>query len=95
MVILRKERTGRAASAGNCRIAGDSPETLGGIRLEAIIVGQNENVDFASGLHRCQPICSGFARKGGAVYLLPFGTVTVTLFVVALPELSSACTVIV
>jgi hypothetical protein len=38
-------------------MAGDSPETLGGMRLEAIIVGQNENVDFASGSQPCQPIC--------------------------------------
>ena len=77
-------------------MAGDSPETFGGIRFEAIIVGQNENVDFASGDRSCQPIlCPGFPRTGTGYLLLPFGTVTVTLFVVALPDASVAWTTIV
>src|SRR5437763_4437992 len=39
-------------------MVGVPPETTGGMRFEASIVGQNENVDFASGDRRCQPICS-------------------------------------
>src|SRR6266403_2588255 len=39
-------------------MVGVPPETTGGIRLEASIVGQKENFDFASGGSRCQPICS-------------------------------------
>jgi hypothetical protein len=76
-------------------MAGDSPETLGGIRFEAIIVGQNENVDSASGGPRCQPICSGVPSRPVCRYLLPFGTVTITFFVLAFPEASMAWTAIV
>ena len=76
-------------------MAGDSPETFGGIRFEAIIVGRNENVDFASAGPCCQPICARFSRACGNAYLLPFGTVTVMLFEVALPDASRASTTIV
>ena len=69
-------------------MAGDSPETFGGIRFEAIIVGQNENVDFASAGSCCQPICARFSANLRNAYLLPFGTVTVTLFADAFPEAS-------
>ena len=95
MVIWRKERAGRLASAGNGRMAGDSPETLGGTRFEAIIGGQKENVDSARGDPCCQPICSGFERNLRRYLPLPFGTVTTTFFVVALPDLSTVWTVIV
>ena len=65
------------------------------MRFEAIIVGQNENVDFASGNRSCQTICSRFSATGTGYLLLPLGTVTVTLFVVALPDASVAWTTIV
>jgi hypothetical protein len=74
-------------------MAGESPETFGGIRFEAIIVGQNENADFASTDPRCQPICSRLPLLAPH-YLLPFGTVTITFFVVAFPDVSIAWTVI-
>jgi hypothetical protein len=76
-------------------MAGDSPETFGGIRFEAIIVGQNENVDSASGDPPCQPICSGSRARLAKRYLLPFGTVTITFFVVEFPDASIAWTAIV
>src|SRR5438270_3731549 len=47
-------------------MVGVPPETTGGMRFEASIVGQNENVDFASGDRRCQPICS---QENGAAPL--------------------------
>jgi hypothetical protein len=75
-------------------MVGVLPETTGGIRFEASIVGQKENVDFASDDTRCQPICSRFSAEG-TPYLLPFGTVTSTFFVVTFPEASIACTAIV
>ena len=75
-------------------MAGDSPDTFGGIRFEAIIVGQNENVDFASDDPCCQPICSHILRRPARRYLLPFGTATITFFVVAFPDVSIAWTAI-
>jgi hypothetical protein len=74
-------------------MAGDSPETFGGIRFEAIIVGQNENADFASTDRRCQPICSRLPPPA-THYLFPLGTVTITFFVVEFPDVSIVWTVI-
>ena len=75
-------------------MAGDSLETLGGMRFEAIIGRQKENVDSARGDQCCQPICSN-APARWVSYLLPFGTVTSTSFLAVFPDLSIAWTVIV
>jgi len=75
-------------------MAGDASETFGGMRLEAIIVGQKRIVTLSATTGAVNRFVVDF-RRTAAVYLLPLGTLTVTLPVLVLPEWSMTCTTIV
>jgi hypothetical protein len=68
------------------------PETTGGIRLEASIVGQKRVLTLRVGARAVNRFVAVIRPKRGR-YLLPFGTVTVTFFVLAFPDASVAWTV--
>lgn len=55
-------------------MAGDSPETFGGIRFEAIIVGQTRTLTLRATIRAVNRFIPGF-RRPARHYLLPFGTV--------------------
>ena len=83
-------------------MAGDSPETFGVMRFEAIIVGQKRTLTLRVGSGAVNRFCFCAAQSldraavaPPATYLLPFGTVTVTFFLLALPDASRVSTTIV